>query len=218
MSEQSTTEAPGAALAWHDEHTLLGVRVRAWFFDPAEVDARADWVARLLPLPGLTLPQPLHAEGQRGQYEVGELQASPDAVLAHGEGLLCVSHRPADRRSHERERWPRQLRIDAMLQTICAAMAVSGQRQQPTAALLRCHNVIYQFDPGPPVLECLATSIAAARRYCGSPARISVQQLAAYCEPRLRELPAPPGELPPAQCDSRAFADTTPSAEVGVGA
>lgn len=205
-------------LPWDDEQQLLGVRVRAWFFDPATVDARGDWVARLLPMLSGPLPQPLHAEGQRGSYTVGDLQANPDAVLAHGNGLLCVSYRQGGKHPHDRERWARQLRVDAMLQSIVTAMAVSGDQQLPTVALLRGQNVVYQFDPGPPVLECLATSIAAARRYCGSPPQLSVQQLAAFCEPRLRELPAPPGQVPAAaQCDN-AFVDTTPSDEASVGA
>jgi hypothetical protein len=189
------------ALRWDDEQLLLGVLVRAHFFEPEAVDARADWVARLLPVLEGALPGSLHRDGERGSYVVGDLQACPDAVFAHGNGLICLSYRHADKRSHEPGRWPRQLRIDMMLQSIVSAMAVSGQRQQPTAAMLRCHNVLYQFDPSPPVLECLATSIAAARHYCGDPPQLSVQQLAAYCEPRVRALPAP-REAAAAQCDS----------------
>lgn len=182
-------------LRWDDEQLLLGVQVRAHFFEPDAVDTRTDWTARLLPVLQGVLPTPLHRDGERGSYVVGDLQACPDAVFAHGNGLICLSYRHADKRAHEPVRWVRQLRMDLMLQAIVSAMAVSGQRQQPTAALLRCHNVLYQFDPSPPVLECLATSIAAAKRYCGDPGQLSVQQLAAYCEPRLRSLPAPP------QCD-----------------
>lgn len=197
-------------LRWDDEHVLLGVRVRAHFFDPVAVDARTDWIARLLPVLEGVLPTPLHRDGERGSYVVGDLQACPDAVFSHGNGLICLSYRHADKRAHDPQRWPRQLRADVMLQTIVSAMAVSGQRQQPTAALLRCHNVLYQFDPSPPVLECLATNIAAARRYCGDPPQLNVQQLAAYCEPRLRALPAPePAEL---QCGSSVA--ETPAAAV----
>lgn len=200
-------------LTWDDEHNLLGVQVRAWFFDAQAVDAQPDWVARMLPILDEVRPRSLHAEGERGSYQVGDLHASPDAVFVHGDGLICLSYRNGDRRPHEREHWTRQLRIDAMLQSIVAAMAVSGHCQRPTVALLRCHNVLYQFDPGPPVLECLASSIPAAKRYAGERERVSVQQLAAFCEPKLRVLPMPEGsELPPAQCDT-GFADTTPSTE-----
>jgi len=184
------------ALRWDDEQWLLGVQVRAHFFEPEAVDGRDDWIARLLPVLDGALPRSLHHDGERGSYVVGDLQACPDAVFEHGNGLLCVSYRHNDKCVHERDRWPRQLRMDMMLQAIVSAMAVSGQRQQPTAALLRCHNVLYQFDPSPPVLECLATSLAAAKHYCGETAQISVQQLASYCEPRVRALPAPDGRAP----------------------
>jgi len=79
--------------------------------------------------------------------------------------------------------------VDVMLQCIAEAMAVAGQCQQPTAALWRGANVLCQFDPGPPVLECLATHIGAARHYWNEPQQISPAQLASFCEPRLRALP-----------------------------
>lgn len=212
---------------WHDEQWLLGVRVRAHFFDPVAVQAEADPVWRLLPLlplwRGGRTPRPLHHDGERGSYLAGDLQAFPDAVFEHGNGLLCLSHRHADKRAHEPDGWPRQLRADLMLQAIVAAMAVSGQAQKPVAALLRGENVLYQFDPSPAVLECLASHIGAARRYAGEGGRVGVQQLAAYCEPRIRALPAPPDAVAPetvstgrradGQWDSKAFVDTTPSQE-----
>lgn len=210
------------AIAWHDEHWLLGVRVRAHFFEPAALE-QSDPVQRLLPVLAGSLPRSLHRDGERGSYAAGDLQACPDAVFEHGNGLLCLSHRHADKRSHERDGWPRQLRADLMLQAIVSAMAVSGQAQKPVAALLRCENVLYQFDPSPAVLECLASHIGAARRYAGESGRIGVQQLAAFCEPRIRALPAPPDDAGPAngagtpprggaatQWD-KAFEDTTPT-------
>jgi len=214
------------APSWHDEQWLLGVRVRAHFFDAAALQAEADPVARLLPVLHGRLPRPLHHDGERGSYVTGDLQAFPDAVFEHGNGLLCLSHRHADKRAHESDGWVRQLRVDLMLQAIVAAMAVSGQVQKPVAALLRCENVLYQFDPSPAVLECLASHIGAARRYAGESGKLGVQQLAAFCEPRIRALPAPPDaaapaaeatasgrRADPAQWDSKAFADTTPSQE-----
>jgi hypothetical protein len=76
-----------------------------------------------------------------------------------------------------------------MLQCIASAMAVAGQRQQPTAALWRGANLLCQFDPSPPVLECLATHIGAARHYWREALQVSPAQLASFCEPRLRALP-----------------------------
>jgi hypothetical protein len=117
----------------------------------------------------------------------------------------------ADRRPHDIDHWPRQLRGDALVQALVSAMAVAGQSQRPTAAMLRCHNAIYQIDPSPAALECVATSLGPALAYCGGQAPLTVQQLAAYCEPRLRALPEGGGPAgAPAQCDI-AFADTTPA-------
>ena len=180
---------PAALLLWHDEADLLGVRVRAHFFDAAEVDSRASFVERNLPVFREATPR-LVGDGEPGRsYRVGELQAQPDAVLEHGDGLLCLNHKLSDRRPHELDQWPAQLRIDFMLQTVIAAMAVAGDCQRPVAALLRLGNVLYQFDPGPAVLECLATHISAARRYWNAPDAVSPSQLASFCEPRLRALP-----------------------------
>ena len=176
-------------LDWHDEAELLGVRVRAYFFDPAEVDARPGFVDRQLPILRGSAARLLAPEGQRGSYRVASLLAQPDAVLSHGNGLLCLSYKGGDGRLHEPGLWRSQWRADVMLQCVAAAMAVAGERQQPTAALWRGANLLCQFDPGPPVLECLATHIGAARRYWREAAQVSPAQLASFCEPRLRLLP-----------------------------
>ena len=47
--------AAPAPLPWHDEADVLGVRVRVFFFDPTEVDARSDFVARQLKREGITV-------------------------------------------------------------------------------------------------------------------------------------------------------------------
>ena len=178
-----------AALRWHDEAEVLGVRVRVFFFDPAEVDARPDFIGRQLPILQGTAARLLVPEGQRDTYRVGGLQAQPDAVLAHGNGLLCLSWRGGDGRVLDAARWRQQWRADVMLQAIATAMAVAGQLQRPTAALWRGANLLCQFDPGPPVLECLASNIPAAQRYWDGVAQVSPAQLASFCEPRLRVLP-----------------------------
>ena len=79
----------------------------------------------------------LFPEGQRQGYRAGLLLALPDAVLAHGDGLLCLSYKGGDGRLVEPSQWRAQFRVDVMLQCIANAMAVAGQRQQPTAALWR---------------------------------------------------------------------------------
>ena len=180
---------PAGPLRWHDEADVLGVRVRAFFFDPAEVDARPDFVGRQLPILQGSAARLLALEGQRDSYRVSGLLAQPDAVLAHGNGLLCLSYKGGDGRLLAPALWRAQWRVDVMLQCIASAMAVAGQRQQPTAALWRGANVLCQFDPGPAVLECLATHIAAAQQYWNGAPQVSPAQLASFCEPRLRLLP-----------------------------
>lgn len=173
------------ALAWHDSADLLGVHVRAFFFDAALADSKANFIERNLPIFRDARPRLLEPRS----YRAGELLAQPDAVLEHGSGLICLTHKLTDRRSHERELWPGQLRMDLMLQTIVNAMAVAGDSQLPTAALLRVPNALYHFDPGSPVLECLATHISAAKRYWNESVAVSPSQLANFCETRLRALP-----------------------------
>jgi hypothetical protein len=176
-------------LPWHDEAEVLGVRIRAFFFNPLEVDARSEFTARQLPVLQGAIPRLLGVEGQREAYATSALLAHPDAVLAHGTGLLCLTYRGGDGRLFDTAHWRSQCRVDAMLQCIATTMAVAGKTQLPTAALWRGANVLCQFDPSPPVLECLGSHIGAARQYWNEPQHVSPAQLASFCEPRLRALP-----------------------------
>ena len=176
-------------LHWHDEARVLGIEVRAHFFDPTEVDARPDFVGRYLPVLTQARPRRLGTAEARSHFVVGELSVQPDAVLEHGNGLLCLTHRFSERLFVEKDSWPAQLRVDSMLQCLAEAMAVAGARQLPTAALMRGGNVLFQFAPLPAVLECLATHVTAARRYWNAPKFVSASQLAIFCEPKLRSLP-----------------------------
>jgi hypothetical protein len=183
------TNLPLPTLPWHDEADVLGVRIRVHFFDPAEADAAPDFVARQLPILAGSRTSLLAPEGQRQSYRAGALLAQPDAVLAHGDGLLCLAYKGGDGRLVQRTLWQTQWRVDVMLQCIANAMAVAGQTQRATAALWRGTNLLAQFDPGVAVLECLATNVGAARHYWRELQVVSPAQLAAFCEPRLRALP-----------------------------
>ena len=199
-------------LCWHADTRLLGVRVQAYFFDPAQINPRASFGERYLPVFARArlcdnvlcddvlcddLPcDVLLRDGDttvhgspRPSFVVGDLSGQADAVLEHGNGLLCLTYRPTQQLFLERGSWPAQVRVDAMLQSIASAMAVAGVRQLPAAALMRFGNALLMYSPGPPVLECLASSIGAARRYWNAPRAVSAAQLAAFCEPRLRALP-----------------------------
>ena len=188
VAAQGTVASP-APTVWHDDTELLGVHVQAHFFDPAQVDARVTFVERCLPVFTRAKPRLLGGEEARTVFSVGDLWAQPDAVLEHGEGLLCLTHRQSARWLVDRSRWKGQVRVDAMLQTVASAMAVAGARQRPTAALLRLGNALLLLAPAPAVLECLASSVSAARRYWNGSPTVSAAQLASFCEPVLRRLP-----------------------------
>lgn len=177
------------SLAWHDQALLLGVEVHVFFFDAERIVAAASFAGRSLPIFDHAFPRLVGAEDQRPIYSAGDLWAQPDAVFEHGEGLLCLGWRHSAKTFVERERWKADLRADAMLQSIATAMVVAGSRQAPTAALLRLGNALLLYSPGPQVLECLATSVDAARRYWSAAKGVSAVQLARYCEPVLRALP-----------------------------
>ncbi len=198
-------------IAWHVRADVLGVHVRAHFEPQLSTDSGATASSAgtsIAVLPGVALKS-LREPGISG-YVVGDLQACPDAVLEHGGGLISLSQRNGERELHNEQNWRTRLRPDAMLQCIVTAMAVSGHTQRPTVPMLRVANALYQFAPSPAVLECLASHIAAARQYAGEPGRIGAQQLASYCEPRVRALPVARGDVPSSQAAD--FADTVPSA------
>ncbi len=192
-----SSDAATAPVIWHDDARLLGVRVSAFFFDAAEINAKVSFVERCLPMFKQALPRKLGQDDQRESYRSGDLWAQPDAVLEHGNGLLCLTHRHTERQWLDQTHWPGQVRIDGMLHTVAAAMAVAGARQQPVVALLRLGNAVLQFAPSPPVLECLATSISDARRYWNAPQFVTAAQLGTFCESRLRALPGMAASAPP---------------------
>ena len=177
------------ALTWHDDTQILGVRVRVHLFDADAADARDDEAGRLLPILCGARLQRLGQPGARQSHAVGELRAQPDAVFRHGNGLICLSHKGGDARPRGHDNWRGQFRVDAMLQSRACAMAVAGQRQSPTAAMLRERGALYQFDPSSTVLECMATHIGDARRYWREPHCVSPAQLASFCESKLRAMP-----------------------------
>lgn len=132
-------QALSGALPWHDQATMLGVNVKAHFFNPAVADAQADPALRALPvLLGSSLHRPLarpevlaHAGDALPRYQVGALWAVPDLVLRHGGGLISVMRQNGDIRQHEPRVWRDRLRSDLMLQCLATAMAVSDRRACP---------------------------------------------------------------------------------------
>ncbi|MFM2402590.1 MAG: hypothetical protein RL223_470 [Pseudomonadota bacterium] len=208
-------EPPGPGeLRWHDEVEWLGLRVRAWFFDPRRLPAQLAWaqaqrertgqplapaqlerLVQLLPCLADWPVQPLGLPGERSVCHAGALQARPELLLRIGDGrrsgLLCLGNRgPEATRPVPTDSWFRELDLQAMLQAVAVAMAASGEYQLPAVALWRGPNVVYQVDPGSVVLAQLAAQIGPACHYWGELRSLSPAQLASFCEPRLRSLPA----------------------------
>jgi hypothetical protein len=187
VSKPPSTQPP--PLHWDDDTVVLGIGVRAHFFDPHEADMRPDLVSRRLPVFAVARPRFVGAEGERPVFAAGDLWAQPDAVFEHGGGLLCLTYRQTSRLHFDVERWKEQLKADALLKAVADAMAVGGARQVPTAALVRMSNALLLLAPSPQVLECLASSVGAAKRHWKAPQAVSATQLATFCEPLLRSMP-----------------------------
>lgn len=176
------------AIAWHDERVVWGLTLRAFFFDPEQVD---QWptVRRLLPFLRVATPRLLVTESDAGlrNAEFGLLIAQPDALFAHGDGYIALEYKPNGGRGHAPDRWHEQVRLRAVLQALIAAIAVAGARHAPCAAVLRCHNVVYQIDPPAALLKALLVRVRLAQAYWGESRRVSATQLARYCEPFVEE-------------------------------
>jgi len=170
-------------LFWDDEQPFYGTRIKAHFFDPAVADLQPA-VQRLLPVFRSARPVIVTTETDVGNknFIYGELIAQPDAVFEHGGGFICLEFKTNSGRSHDRGRWPRQLKLTAVLQIIAGAMAVACATRAPAAAMLRCHNVLYSIDPSVELLEILGSRVPAAKGYWSENRRVNITQLAEYCE------------------------------------
>ncbi len=174
------------ALEWHDEGDVFGIHTRAHFFDQKVVDARDDFVSRNLPMFRSGRPELLVTESDRENFIAGDLIGQPDAVLRHGSGLISLEFKSNGSHPHSRTRWRSQIKLNAMLQCIGGAMVVAATHGRATVAVLRLHNVIYQLDPRQEVIDLLASSVPGAKAYMGEPLRVSISQLAEYCEAKVR--------------------------------
>lgn len=178
---------PSERLAWHDTRQAFGFTVSAFFFDGDAAEREPDFVRRMLPVFRTAKPRLLVTEGDRRNYRASTVVAQPDAVLAHGQGLISLEYKPQDKKYHRRDRWNEDIPVRGMLQCLIAAIAVSAETNKPTLPLLRCHNVIYLLNPYPAVLEKVVKLIWQAPTYWDDRADVSSSRVAKYCEPWVRE-------------------------------
>lgn len=170
-------------LDWTDRKTVYGCDISAFFFEPDLVDREDDFALRTLPVFKRARPQVLFSEQDRKNFVVDPLIAQPDAVLRHGQGLICLEFKSQSQRSHRQDRWHRDIPCAAVLQTVAGSVAVASVSGKPVASVLRCHNVLYLLRPQAELVERMLKDAAAARAYWQEQRYVSASQLAAFCEP-----------------------------------
>jgi hypothetical protein len=177
-----------SSLRWHDHREVFGCKVSAFFFDPQTADAEGDFVRRMLPVFTTARPRVVVADAERRDFQAGRLKARPDAVLAHGAGLLCLEYKTQSGRMHQIERWQREIPCSAMLQVLAASVAVAAENGRPVVPLLRCHNALYLIAPSEQLITYLVGQVEAAYAYWGNPNdhHVSATELAKHCEARVR--------------------------------
>ena len=173
-------------LNWLDRRTVHGCDISCHFFEPDRVDPEADFARRMLPMFNWAKPALLVSEGDRQNYVLDPLIAQPDAVLRHGNGLLCLEYKSQSGRQHRPDRWHRDIPCSGVLQLVATSVAVAASTAKTVAPLLRCHNAIYLLRPQRKLVEHLLASVAGAKAYWGETRYVSSSQLAAYCEPRVK--------------------------------
>lgn len=174
-------------LSWHDDAVVSGIRVRAHFFDPAELNKEEDFQKRNLPVFKAARPALIATESDRRNFKVGELIAQPDSVLSHGSGLISLEYKSHSGRSLSRQNWRLELKLKEILQSIIGAMAVSGETGKVTVPMLRCHNALLLLSPPNEVVEFIASTIPIAKAYYRENKYVSMSQLAKLCEIWVRE-------------------------------
>lgn len=178
---------------WQDQATIHGVAVKVCFFEAAAVE-KAALPRRLLPFLRDALPRVLFTEGDRRNVRYGELVAQPDAVLEHGNGLVCVEYKSFGQRPHSPEGWQREVRLKDMLQCLLAGYAVAQHYRTLTGCILRYHNACYQLCPPPSVIDEMLNLLPMAKNYYREAQAVSASQLAQFSVERIRTLHPGPAD------------------------
>lgn len=173
-------------IVWHDEATLYGIKVKAFFFDAEAVNQEGDFVRRNLPFLTMSPPQLLFSEIDKRNLTTGRIIAQPDAVLTHGSGLICLEFKSNSGRPHSRQGWQLQVRLSAMLQSLIMGYVTAQNWRKVTACVLRCHNVCYLLTPSPAVMRTVLEMVPMAIEYYkpNNP-YVSASQLAKFVEPKI---------------------------------
>ena len=177
-------------LKWHDEATIHGIQVKAFFFDGKSAQEETDILRRALPMlvDAPVKPVLVATEADRKNFYFENLVAQPDVVFTHGAGLICVEYKFVGYRNHSRQKWRREIRLVDMLQNIVASFAVAQSQKKLTACVLRYHNVAYLLTPTAELVQELRRLAPLGMDYIGDRRRIAARQLADFACTRIEKM------------------------------
>jgi hypothetical protein len=175
-------------LQWHDQAVINGIQVKAFFFDGNAAKAETDLVRRAVPMLANAPVKPavLATEQDRKNFYHDILVAQPDAVFAHGQGLVCVEYKFVGFKDHSRQNWRNEIRLGDMLQNIVASFVVAQSQRKVTACILRYHNVAYLLTPGEAVINMVVGLAPMAMAYYAETRRVAAKQLAKFALERVQ--------------------------------
>lgn len=175
-------------LRWDDDATLYGTRIRPSFFDGEIAKAELDAAKRILPFLRATAPIMMFTETDRQNFYCDQLSTQPDAVFAHGSGLIAVEYKHKSERKFFRNSWQDQIRLGDMLQCVICGYAVAQNYKKTTACVLRYHNVCFLLTPSTAVMHAVLDLIPLALQYYGESRRVSASQLAKFAIPKVESM------------------------------
>jgi hypothetical protein len=175
-------------IQWHDEAVINGINVKAFFFDGNAAKDETDLVRRAVPMlaDAPVKPTVLATEQDRKNFYFDILVAQPDAVFAHGSGLVCVEYKFVGYRDHSRQSWRTEIRLGDMLQSIIAAFVVAQSQKRVTACVLRYHNVAYLLTPSEELVRMVTSLAPMAKAYYAETRRVAAKQLAIFTRERVQ--------------------------------
>lgn len=175
---------------WHDQDTIHGIQVKAFFFDSDAADAETENIRRVLPMLADAPVKPvlIHTEGDRENLYFENLVAQADSIYTHGSGLICLEFKSNSQRKHSRQRWRHEIRLKDMLQNIVASYVAAQHFKKITACLLRYHNVAYLLTPPPELILEVRRLAPLGMQYYKDRNRVAASELASFLVPSIERM------------------------------
>lgn len=177
-------------LNWHDQATIHGIQVKAYFFDGEAAEAETVNVRRVLPMfaDSPVMPTLVYTEADKKNIRFENLIAQADTLYTHGSGLICLEYKSNSRRKHSPERWQHEIRLKDMLQNIVASYVAAQHFKKVTACLLRYHNVAYLLTPPPELILEMRRLAPLGMQYYKDLNRVAAAELAQFMVPSIERL------------------------------